>query len=726
MNVAELAAYALHMTNTNKASNQPAQGIQVFFPTEPETTTTTTTTAKTTGAQITTQKPKTTKQTFYEYQQERRSSAFVEYLRQRYGINSVVPTIKRPISVTTTAKPTVNPLQNPHSRRFSDSKYVLSHMPETTTQTPRLNRFFNSNYLLSHLNMAHSKPTSPKLQTTTFRPTKQQFFGAKYLMSHLGEHPTTRTQPTLPPKQYRTKSTINLTRPAERLTPSSADALKSWLNKINIKSSAVTKIGMEQINGHSVLKEQRQGHVETRPIDLNGNQNIQSFSNINVNPDVNINLQQGISQWRGQPTSKALEQQPDQRKNSFMDSISPVSFTDVTFKPVVYGHKQVQATHTTADDRLKARFNKKWYHPEEVSSAIGPAYTHIMQPKRNIQIQVEAPVQHSSIEQQQQRLKQQEIQLRQQQQKLKEQQAMLLQQQKLRQQKELQEILLRQQQKEQQDLIIRQHKKEHQEMILRQQQKDQHELLLRQQQRERLRQQQKQQQQQERLLQQHKLQHEQQRRKEQNELLRRQQKERLRDIQRNQFPLASRIGHSDILLNNRATYHNNELSSIHIFSAPAMVRRLTRPERKHTEIKPFTHWRAPSDLQHLHGHLAVPYNVKHLLVAQTTPTPLAPMTYTFTTPASNIYIPTVATTRVTRSPPQPTPRVTAAPTPLPQPAAPVTADPNPPPIFDTKIRHTFMPMPNIEPTTKAPKLAEKAVGGLDERQTRSAQVDGNH
>ncbi|XP_045171361.2 uncharacterized protein LOC123533672 isoform X2 [Mercenaria mercenaria] len=766
MNVAELAAYALRMSNNRKFTNQPFQGIQVFFQADPETTTL---------------KPTTTLKSVYKQQnkgiqKDMRSNSFVEYLRKKYGISNIGTTHSY---YATTAKPTMKPLQLPSQRKFYDAQYLLSHLPESTTQKPTMKNSFDSRYLLSHLDISPTKPVVPKFYASTIKPTTaRHFYDAKYLLSHLDEiqRPNGNSQSTLPPKPSVTKLSQNLPQPANLPRRKNVPgALQTWMNNINVKPNAVSEFGSQQEHGRLILKEQRQGQVDTRPINLKSNISPQSVLNYNVNPErnvrMNINLKPNINQWGGQQKTS----------NPYK------SLTTASFKPVVYGNKPFQIKKQSPGLSLRERFNRKWYHPEAKTTAKGTVSTRASQAKhepiKNINIQIEEPInrnqvktepispvntlfnrrglhqnvnsalqgpvtnrdmaiQRTSIELQRQIIKQQEEKLRQQQQQLQKQQAVFRLQQEQR-KKQLQKqsktlpvsqqyrlALIQQQQKENQNLLLQQQEQERLR-LLQLQQKQNNKLLLQQQEQDRLRlleQQQKQAQlrqqlilrqqeeQRSRLLQQQQqqnqkllLKQQEQDRSSQQELQRRlllnQQRQREQELlrqqqfsgQSNQFPLASRIGHSEIIRNNQISkmqhrYQPNvQVSSIQIFKAPAMMRRRKNQERKEAMPQPTqTHWRAPSDLQHLHGHLSVPYKLDPIPAPQTTQATPKSAVPVITTPTTVVYIQTIATTvRPVTSSPRPT--------------LPATADPNPPPIFDTKVRHTFMPMPNIEPTTKAPK-----------------------
>lgn len=751
MNVAELAAYALQMTSKESQFNHTAKGIQTFFPTEPQTT-------RTPFLRPTTTEPRSR-------QEDRRSEAFVEYLRQKYGANNVAPTTPY---YTTTAKPAL--IQSSSNRKFYDAGYLLSHLADSTTQRPTLKRFFDSSYLLSHLDITKSKPMIPTMFTTTKAPsTSKRFFDSNYLISHLGE---------LKERQGHVKSTLNskamipessqiqTQQTGQRRQSSFQNTPHTKSNDVSFKSGVFTITDTERIQSESILKEQRQGQVETRPINLKPHIKQQSFINYNVNPErnvrMNINLKPEINQWQKQ-SQQNMFTNPPKKSNVFGNLLTTVTRSSSSFKPVVYGTKPFNAAKQSAGQSLRDRFNKKWYHPKDklASKESSKMNTAV----RNINIQIEDPskvnqaaltqgsrnglvfsrnmgginaamqghtvgnsLQNTNIDYQREILKQQELKLRQQQQMLKEQEAILLrqqqEQQRQQQQQKQQQFLLQQQ--EQNRLLQlqqeRQRQKE-QELLLRQNEIDrllnqqhfqnklpnelqrhqnvnQQEFLVQQQERDRLLQQQLQ----------RRSHIEQQRQMELEVSI---QKQKQVNTQREKFPLASRMGHSEVRKNSHVDGQHGQhsfqphVSSIQIFSAPAMLKkRKNRLVNRSDKPLPQTHWRAPSDLEHLHGHVPVPYNTESIFVPKTTKAITKP-----TTPAT-VFIATPATTTVRRTT-QPT-----------LPTKPATADPNPPPIFDTKVRHTFMPMPKIDPTTKAPKQAESGATGWEGSQTGNTQFDG--
>ncbi|XP_060583868.1 uncharacterized protein LOC132740001 isoform X3 [Ruditapes philippinarum] len=773
MNVAELAAYALKMTNQQKKlTKEPSQGIHVFFPSGQEATTTQpTTTYKPAYIQRDTAK-----------QKDLRSNAFIEYLRKRYGISNIGTT---PSYVAAVRKPVSYQLQKAGGQpKFFDAQYLLSHLTETTTQKPTMKNVFDSNYFRSQLDIGHSKPVPQRLYMTTIKPftTTRHFFDSKYLLSHLDElqQPKPRLQPNLPPTPPMTSLSKLLPQNRDLQNQNKVqDALQVWMNDMSVKPNAVSRINSGQkLSGTTVLKEQRQGQIDTRPIDLKSNIQPQSIINYNVNP-------KKTPQFAGYTTAK--------------------------FKPVVYGNKPVSRAQSSSGLSLRERFNRKWYHPEKQTPSTTPLQTRTnnmnQQPIRNINIRFEEPmnkkqfntapqsqvnalhgtgsnvnnalqntatnrdlsIQHNSIELQRKIIKQQEEKLRQQQQQLKEQQEMLRlqreqsnkqayqndnlqstktlfktsekdrlrllqlqqsqnknvllqQQQRLEAQERLRRLRQQELEEQKQQFLRKQQEQARLQLLLQQQQQQQHnqQLLFKQQEQEQLLQQQNNQrdllnqQARERLLQQQKRQLE---RQKEQELLRNQQIDR----QNNQFPLASRIGQSTILqskeINSRNMYHtyqpNVQLSSIQIFKAPAMLRRRKNREKKESVPQTSqTHWQAPTELHNLHGHLSVPYNINFLPEVRTTQATPTPRISLATTQVPIVYIQTIPTT--TMKP------ITSSPRPTP----PATADPNPPPIFDTKVRHTFMPMPKIDPTTRAPRSAEN-VSGWDSGQGNNKKININ-
>lgn len=741
MNVAELAAYALQMTSKKSRFNHSAEGIQTFFPTEPHTTT-----ARISFIRPTTIEPRSR-------QEDRRSEAFVEYLRQKYGANNVAPTTPY---YTSTAKPVLIP--KPSNRNFYDAGYLLSHLADSTTQRPTLKNFFDSTYLLSHLDITKSKPMIPTMLTTTKAPsTSKQFFDASYLISHLGE---------LQGSQGHVKSTLNskamIPESSQRQTQQTGqnrqnsfqNTLHTKPNDVSFKSGALTITDKERIQSESVLKEQRQGQVETRPISLKPNIKQQSFINYNVNPErnvrMNINLKPDINQWREQSQQNMFTNPPNKLGNVFGNLLTTVTRSSSSFKPVVYGTKPFNAAKQSAGQSLRNRFNKKWYHPKgKLSSKESSKMNSAV---RNINIQIEDPskvnqaaltqgsrnglmfsrnmgginaatqgntgnsLQNTNIDFQREILRQQELKLRQQQKLLKEQEAILLRQQQEQQRQE-------QQQKQQQFLLQEQEQNRLLQLQQGQQRQKQQELLLRQNENDRFLHQQQLQ---------NMLEHRRQHNVNQNEFLVQQQErdsllqQQLQrqshsvqnrnqhvNTQKEQFPLATMTGQSEIRKNSQVDVQHEQhsfqphVSSIQIFSAPAMLKK-RKNKIVHRSDKPLpqTHWRAPSDLQHLHGHVPVQYNTEPIFVPKPTKAVTKP-----TTPAT-VFIATPATTTVRRTT-QPT-----------LPTKPATADPNPPPIFDVKVRHTFMPMPKIDPTTKAPKPAESGATGWEGSQTGNAQFDG--
>lgn len=696
MNVAELAAYALKISKPNERQ----RGIQVFFPAEPETTTliptSTVSTARAPGnvwsqQRSTAQKPL--------------PNAFVAYLREKYGLNNVVPTTTKPM-ITTAAPPARRPLEKPGSRRFFDSQYLLSRLSELqpTTKKPVARKFFDSSYLLSHLDELNKRGDQTGIITTA-KPVPRTFYPASYLLSHLNELPKPedmqQTKGGLVQNQRKsldsqltnqigTRDQTRSSNKQETSVPLRPN-LQTWLG--NIKPTVSDRIGAEQ----NIIKEQRQGQTETRPLSLRTDIKPQSIVTYNTTPErnvrMNINLKPDINQWMN--ASQA---------DSFQRTGQPASFligSTAAFQPVVYGSQHVQSQHRDKAQKLKERFNRKWYHPEEegVKPQV-PVQNRITQnnvvPTRDIKIQIDATnlqtadpnvdLQRAKLEEQKRLLEEQENRLRVQLQMLKQQQELLLQRQQ-------QEQLMRQQQllREQQENLQRQSELEQQlqQQLLRRQQQEVQIL--------------------------------------EGNVPRQQlpQQRRIPDPETNtsQFPLASRLGESETqpvgqvnLLPAQHIYKpeaNVQLSSIQIFRAPALLHK--KPENRQSRAAHLqTHWQVPSDLAHLHGHLAVPYHVQPVTISQetsvqTTSRPIAP-----TNPAAQMFV-------FTTQPPIVTSRRPITTT-LPRPTEPVTADPNPPPIFDIKIRHTFMPMPKIERTTKGPK-SDKLVSGWDDSMAGNPNFD---
>jgi len=179
----------------------------------------------------------------------------------------------------------------------------------------------------------------------------------------------------------------------------------------------------------------------------------------------------------------------------------------------------------------------------------------------------------------------------------------------------------------------------------------------------------------------------------------------------NQASLANRLGKSEVLQNydvaNQAFLRQlapqrRQVSSIQIFQAPVFQRPrqvLTKPTlTTRTPRAVVETWHVRNELSALHGHTGVPYRVDQMLHTPTTQAPVAAVT---------------SQAPLTRAPVIILPLSTQAPqrvTTTTQPTPPPTADPNPPAIFDTKIRVTFMPMPKIEMTTKAPNKPTDVAG----------------
>ncbi|XP_052216400.1 uncharacterized protein LOC127834516 [Dreissena polymorpha] len=192
------------------------------------------------------------------------------------------------------------------------------------------------------------------------------------------------------------------------------------------------------------------------------------------------------------------------------------------------------------------------------------------------------------------------------------------------------------------------------------------------------------------------------------------------------FSLALLTGKSEVKSDSnivRSEYRHDyspagALSSIEIFKAPGFHRRQNPniiPTPLTTTLATtastiMDHWHARFNQRDLHEHLGVPYQIDlsrktHAQSNQNQPTEVidkitvSPVILQFTTQYASTTTSTTPATSVTRAP------TTTTVPPILQ-----TADPNPPPIFDTKVQFTFMPMPNIEKSTK-PTVSKASANG---------------
>ncbi|XP_052802507.1 mucin-5AC-like isoform X2 [Mya arenaria] len=677
------------------------------------------------------------------------------YLLELYGLN--LP--------TTTISPSISPRDTslrvkPIAHMFYDEKYLLSHLGTGTTSVgpvenlPRKKTVPTIEQPVSHINKpdvkittaGHAPPAFPHEQLLNNPKRTSNIVLSNRVPPPAGSFAHERLNinmidPTSP------KSLPGVTQPNQGLYDSSKRSsfmrsLDTWLKSPELKQPSLEQFGPEN---QALIKNQQKGQSETRPLHPTPHQV----------PLVPYNIPTTISE--------------SSAKTVPTDTIVSVSNAVYMFKPRghVYGDTSINDANNAIPDTLmslKSRFNKKWSHQESQTSnehistdqarsaqtrGSDDLFNKIFKINVNIPSHNFETIRHDEQRQLQKQQKQLNEQVKREtikQQQRQHEQIRLLEKQRLQEQtfqdeqRRLEEALRAQEVKEQQRLL------EFQKVELQLQQRIEQQKFV-----EAI--QQKQNEKQNRLVQRRLA--DLQERQQEHSLYDQQRsifkpKEQVRSIPANEMPLSARIGIRATLPNSerphRSQAEHMQVSSIQIFQAPGFLNRPRNPIQKSTTTpttqRPIAYttqqphvreqWHAHVDWSDLHGHLGVPYKVKRqqftakTMSPQTTPLPNQVRVQPEKSSAILLPINTVSTVRPTALPPNTTPiptttttTTTTTSTTTTQRIIPPTADPNPPPIFDTKVQMTFMPMPQIEKTTKpsvkSPSAGIQVSPNFDER-----------
>ncbi|KAL4223377.1 hypothetical protein ACF0H5_016847 [Mactra antiquata] len=543
------------------------------------------------------------------------------------------------------------------------------------------------------------------------------------------EPPQTNSQPTfnqepaqtMPQRPMFQEETSPFKPKAQPTLIPNAHPFDSNLN--NVKPTAFNQFAKERFNDFNVLKDQRFGQTDTRPLRLEPPVNPQSFVDYTANPERNVRM---FIKLKHKAINTGSKQQPQAKLSPNVVIVPQTAKDFARFKPVIYGNEQIMTKQAPQHFDVKSRFNRKWYHPEDkrgikhvraapVDLNIIKGDTVNSRPTTGVDFKslFGAPLnpdsQHTSQSTsngagprkhtfQQQTFNQHNTQ------QTLEQQQLLQQHQAFRQQIHRQKELIQEQQKQRenfrnkQEELARQQRLKEQAIVDRQQQHQESYFQI---------QQQKQEEAKRKLEQQ---------RRDAITLLGNHKNINLPNVnqpntlnQQNKLPIGSLRGQTEIRpysnMMKQPMIHTYQphvpVSSVNIFQAPAFPDRNKRskkpiqnhqiPSKQETKLDLETRWKAEVGLPNIHGHLPVPHTVRVKPLQSVNPVDLTQnRDIKTTTPSPQ----TVVTTMMPTLPPTPTTTTQRTPPP--------TADPNPPAIFSLILKHTFMPMPKIDPTTKSP------------------------
>lgn len=548
-----------------------------------------------------------------------------------------------------------------YDKQYYLQKYVFN--PQTTEEAT------TSNNLLLLSNNFKETPVEPQTQTP------RRFFDSNYLLSMISERrnhgmaiqniPQESMQTEIKPFTENPKVAPITTRPNLPYQD------QKWTNDIQIKNEAINQITKERAFDSPQMKNQQMGQAETRPMSWKTENELQT----NIGYNVNAGVQSENTNMQMTPVTEKV--------NNFVATLPTTrrSYSSL-YRPRDHVYGSVRIKPILPNDpghELRERFNRKWFNPDGNEPNIGvievpKSSNELITPIRaNIQTPKPEPTTTESS--------------------VRKLFNLIFNLSPAIKKKRINNLLPRQPNVQAQE-------GQNQEQQLTQRHIEQLQNLI-----------------------DHKRQARQQERVPQLQIQDDQRQRQIKQTQQEQFPLASQIAQSETIktINKPSLILQHsfmpKVSSIQIFQAPAFRsfrhrgRSTSIGQRDNNSVQ--THWQTRSNRRSTRHQLPVPYEVtqenliSEVLLQPTTNQPLgnqrttqSPITRRQTPLVLKFHTETTSATTTTTT----------------RPTVPPTADPNPPPIFDTKVQVTFMPMPKIERVTDAPNLNNGTIGWVDGEQ----------